>query len=460
MRRFALFFLSIRLPLDYLAIVVAGLAAYSIRFGTLAEWRNAQELIPFERYLFLVFVLSGLWIAAFAAAGLYRSRRLRAVDEYARVFMASSAAIMAVVALIFLQRELFASRFIVLAAWLLSIVFVSIERLIVRVVELVLLSQGFGRRSVAVIGDGASLEALVKAAAEEPGLAMKVVAKFSRFDDRAENELRKIRKNKGLDELIVLNPKVPDLEAKRLLRFVDETQVTLRYGADLFSARRISLEFVSIGGVPLLEIKHTPLDGWGRIFKRSFDIVAGVILLVMFSPIIAFVAIAVWLESGSPIFFRQERVGERGEIFSFIKFRSMRVGAEKEWAKLKRQSARTGPVPKIKDDPRVTRFGRFIRRWSLDELPQLINVIVGDMSLVGPRPHLPEEVARYESEEKKLLEVKPGITGLAQISGRADIAFADEARLDLWYIEHWSPLIDIAILARTPVVVLGRKGAY
>jgi len=459
MRRFALFFLFIRLPLDYFAVAAAGIVAYNLRFGALADWLSAQELIPWNRYVLLVLFLALLWIVAFVGAGLYRSRRLRAVEEYWRVFMASSAAIMAVVILIFLRREFFASRFIVLAAWGLSVAFVVSERLIVRIVELILLSKGYGLRQVAVIGSGPALAALVSATEREAGLAMKVVARFPRFDSRTEAELRRIRR-KGLDELIVLDTDMGDAEAKRILRFVDETQLALRYSADLFAARRVSLEFVSIGGVPLVEIKHTPLEGWGRIYKRVFDIVCAALLAVVLTPLMSVVAVAVWLETGSPVFFRQRRIGEREETFSFVKFRSMFRGAEKEWAKLSKRSERPGPVPKIKNDPRVTKVGRFIRRWSLDELPQLWNVIKGDMSLVGPRPHLPEEVAKYAPEEKKLLEVKPGLTGLAQISGRADIAFADEARLDLWYIEHWSPLLDLAILFRTPIVVLGKKGAY
>lgn len=461
MRRFALFFLFIKLPLDYLAVVAAGFAAYSIRFGTLAEWRSAQALIPFDQFSTLIFALAGLWIVAFAWAGLYRARRSRAVDEFVRIFMAASAAIMAVVILIFLRREFFASRFIVLAAWGLSVVFVIVERIIVRLVELQLLSMNYGKRRTAVVGAGASAEGLALAAEKEPGLAMSVVARFPRFDSRAEAELRRVRQKLGLDELIVTDTKLNDEDAKRLLRFVDETQIALRYSADLFAARRASLEFVTIAGVPLVQIKQTPLEGWGKIYKRGFDIVISFFCQVLLSPLLLAVALAVWFESGQPVIFRQCRIGERGEKFSFLKFRSMKVGAEKDWERVvRRRSERPGPVPKIKNDPRVTRVGRFIRRSSLDEMPQFWNVLTGQMSLVGPRPHLPAEVDEYAPEQKKLLNVKPGLTGLAQISGRAELSFDDEARLDLWYIEHWSPLLDLSILLRTPLAVLGKSGAY
>ncbi|TAL20060.1 sugar transferase [Patescibacteria group bacterium] len=460
MKRFALFFLFIRLPLDFLAVVAAGLSAYFLRFTALADWRPAVQLVPFDRYAVIVFSLAPFWILFFAAAGLYRGRRLRAVDEFWRVLMASAAAIMAVVILIFLRREFFASRFIVLAAWALTFLFVIVERIFIRAAELILLSRGYGRRRAAIIGSGESAAALTEAIRREPGLALEVVTRFPHFDEAAERALRRERSGRGLDELIVVNTALSPEEANRILRFLDETQVSLRYSADLFAARRAGMEFVTIGGVPLLEIKPTPLEGWGSIYKRIFDIVVSFLLLIIFSPVILFSALAVWIETGRPVFFRQRRIGERAASFSFIKFRSMRVGAEKEWQRLRKTSERPGPVPKIKHDPRVTRVGRFLRRWSLDELPQLWNVLTGEISLVGPRPHLPEEVAQYSPDQKKLLIVKPGLTGLAQISGRADLPFADEARLDLSYIEHWSPLLDLAILLRTPLVVLGKKGAY
>ncbi len=462
MPRFALFFLFIRLPLDYCVVVAAALTAYFLRFTTFVDWRPAQQLIPFDRYVLIVCTVAIFWVAAFALAGLYRQRRQRTVDELWRVFMASSAAIMAVVILIFFRREFFASRFIVLAAWGLSVLFVAIERICVRIVELQLLKRGYGHRRVAIVGTGTSATALLRAIQRESGLALRVVATHPRFDERAEVALLKERRGSGLDELIVADASlISPADAERLLRFVDETQVGLRYSADLFAARRTSLAFVSIGGVPLLEIKQTPLDGWGRIYKRSFDVVVSFFLLLICAPLMAAISLCVTLNSSGPVFFIRKRVGERGTLFSFFKFRSMRVGAPESLVERKKLSERPGIVPKLKEDPRwVTPFGRFLRRWSLDELPQFWNVLIGDMSLVGPRPHLPEEVADYTSSQKKLLTVRPGLTGLAQISGRADLGFTDEARLDLWYIEHWSPLLDLAILLRTPLVVFDKKGAY
>lgn len=461
MRKLGLFFLFIRLPLDYLAVVLAGITAYFLRFSTFVDWRPAQQLISFPRYMEIVVWLSFLWIAVFVLSRLYSARRQRIVDEAVRVFMSSSAAIMAVVILIFLQREFFTSRFIVLAAWVLSFTFVMVERFLVRMLELVLLAQGFGRVRAVVIGSGASADAIIQAMKDEPGLALQLVGHYAKFDAKAEAALRRMRLSHGLEEIIVADPSIVDADAERLLSFMDETQVQLRYSADLFATRKVSLAFTNIAGVPLLQIQHTPLEGWGKIYKRVFDIFVSFVLLVVTSPIMLVIAVCIKINSRGPVFFVRERVGEEGKRFKFYKFRSMKFGAPEDLKTRKKLSERAGTIPKIREDSHlITSVGRFIRHYSLDELPQFLNVFLGHMSLIGPRPHLPEEVNTYVSWQKRLLIIKPGLTGLAQISGRANLDFSDEARIDLWYIEHWSPRLDFAILLRTPLVVLTRKGAY
>jgi len=185
------------------------------------------------------------------------------------------------------------------------------------------------------------------------------------------------------------------------------------------------------------------------------------------------ISIIILIETGWPIFYKNERVGADGKKFFVYKFRSMfqkdctgpqfgtagETALKKEAQLIAEKSVKEGPVYKIANDPRVTRFGRFIRRWSIDELPQFWNVFIGNMSLVGPRPHQPREVEKYEKHHKIVLAIKPGITGMAQISGRSDLSFDDEVKLDAFYIENWSLLIDLIILIKTPFVVLSRKGA-
>lgn len=194
--------------------------------------------------------------------------------------------------------------------------------------------------------------------------------------------------------------------------------------------------------------------------KRAFDIVVAALLLLILSPI--FLVIAIWIKIDSPgsVFYASKRVGTRNSVFGLLKFRSMVVNAEKLKEQLLAQNERQdGPMFKMKNDPRVTRSGRFICKWSIDELPQLWNVIRGEVSLVGPRPHEPHEVAQYQKHHKRLLDIKPGVTGMAQVSGRSDLVFEDEVRLDTYYIEHWSLWLDIKIMLQTPRAVLAiRKG--
>jgi len=212
-----------------------------------------------------------------------------------------------------------------------------------------------------------------------------------------------------------------------------------------------------IAAIPILSFIFNPFDEWKLFFKRLIDIVISASLLILSAPLFLVIAIAIKLDSEGPVFYVQERCGLNGRIFPMLKFRSMVVGADKMKEELRLFNEMSGPVFKMKDDPRVTRVGRWLRKTSLDELPQLINVLKGDMSLVGPRPPLPEEVKQYERWQMRRLSVKPGITCIWQISGRNEIDFDEWVRLDLYYIDHWSLSLDLKILIRTiPAVITGR----
>ena len=199
---------------------------------------------------------------------------------------------------------------------------------------------------------------------------------------------------------------------------------------------------------------------WYSMVKRTMDIFISFFGILLSFPLWILIAICITCDSKGPVIFRQVRVGKGGKPFVFYKFRSMQMGAEGMKENLKHLNVAEDPVFKIKDDPRVTRLGRFLRRSTLDELPQLVNVLKGEMSLVGPRPPLPEEVAVYTPLQKKRLDVKPGLTCLWQVSGRSEISFSEWVQLDLYYIQHQSLLLDIKILVRTLPAVLSRRGAY
>jgi exopolysaccharide biosynthesis polyprenyl glycosylphosphotransferase len=215
-----------------------------------------------------------------------------------------------------------------------------------------------------------------------------------------------------------------------------------------------------LGGVTALSLRPARLSGTQVVAKFAFDLLVASTLCLLLSPMLLVIAVAIKVTSPGPVLYRQRRVGLRGRPFTMLKFRTMRRGADRQVAELRQARGVTDVMFKLKDDPRVTAVGRVLRRYSLDELPQLFNVVRGDMSLVGPRPPLPEEVTRYEDWHFDRLEAPPGVTGLWQVSGRSDLPFDDCVRLDIFYIENWSLAYDLYILAKTIPVLLLKRGAY
>jgi len=215
-----------------------------------------------------------------------------------------------------------------------------------------------------------------------------------------------------------------------------------------------------VDGLPMLHVEHPRLDGGARVVKEVVDRAGAVLLLLISAPLL--LAIALWISAGStgPVLFRQVRVGKDGREFVMFKFRTMYLDAEARLAEIRHLNEHDGVLFKIRNDPRVTRAGRWLRRLSLDELPQLYNVVRGEMSLVGPRPPLPEEVATYPDDARRRLAVKPGMTGLWQVSGRSDLPWDEAVRLDLRYVENWSLTLDLVILLRTLTAVCRTSGAY
>jgi exopolysaccharide biosynthesis polyprenyl glycosylphosphotransferase len=473
MKRLELFFLGALVPLDYLALLLAALAAYALRFGPFSRLLETTVTISFPKYIWSAALFAAIFVALFAAAGLYAPRiRRRLAGEAPRIALACSTGIAIVIVSIFFQREYFASRFIVLAAWAFAIIFVFAERSAVRLVRYILARAGLGQANIAMIGRSTSGAAIENAYATQYRWTTRIAAHFVRWDEETRSQLAGMRERGLIDGILLADPSMAREDIVSIQSFCADNHLVFRYVADLLGTECASIETVMLGGVPVIEVKRTPLEGWGAIAKRVLDIIVAALLVVILSPILIIVALLVKLTSKGPVIYKNERVGEHGKPFNTFKFRSMYAelstgagfGGDKalEFEKklIAEQSIKTGPLYKIKNDPRVTSIGRFIRATSLDELPQLFNVLGGSMSLVGPRPHQPREVAKYSSTQKRVLAIKPGMTGLAQISGRSDIPFEEEARLDNYYIEHWSPYLDLIILLKTPFAVFSKKGTY
>lgn len=459
MKRLDLFFAGILVPLDYLALVAAGVLAYRIRVTSIAEFRPLGLLIGFPQYVALVVAVAAAAVLVLALAGLYSTRRRGIGEEMVRIFVASSTAVFLVILFIFFQRSLFSSRFIVVAAWGLAVVAVAFVHLTVRWVQRALFARGVGVKPVVVVGADRTADLIIGHLKARRDFGFVVVERVHSGPELL-SELAGAVHRSGIKELWLADANLPHAEMLKLVEFANDHHLTFRYAADLFEARVTHVHVSTVAGIPVIELRRTPLEGWGRIGKRAADIVGGAFFLVLLSPLLLLTALAVRLDSPGPVLVRLRRVGESGRAFGLFKFRSMIVGADRMKQELLAYNERTGPLFKMRNDPRLTRVGRFIRRFSLDELPQFANVLRGEMSLVGPRPHEPQEVARYARHHRTLLAIKPGVTGLAQVSGRADLDFEDEVRIDTYYIENWSMGLDLTILARTPRVVLSAHAAH
>ena len=265
----------------------------------------------------------------------------------------------------------------------------------------------------------------------------------------------------GADTVAVLA--CPEMDGSRLRELAWELEKT---GTDLFVAPALldvagpRTTIRPVAGLPLLHVDHPELAGAKQAVKSVFDKTCAALALLLLAPLFAVIAISIRLADHGPVFFRQTRIGKDGQGFTFYKFRTMVPGAEQRKSQLGAHNEADGVLFKIRRDPRVTRPGAWLRRWSLDELPQLINVVIGDMSLVGPRPALPEEVACYGGHMRRRLVVKPGLTGLWQVSGRSDLPWEEAERLDLRYVENWSLALDLQILWKTGSAVIRGSGAY
>ncbi len=460
MKKSELAFSAALVPFDYAALVVAGLTAYEIRFQAFSDFRPVVEVLSHQSYLNIILVVAAVWVGIFAMSGLYTIRGMRRVtDEIASIFLACSTGVLLVIVTIFFQREFFASRFVVLAGWVLAFLFVVVERTIVRAVQHAVMSRGIGVHNLVIIGQNQTAADIMGYLNTHPSMGYRVIERSDAVDAALFDKLVGRMQTERIDEVILANPGSSKEDTLKVVDFCNEHHLIFKYTADLFETQASNIDIQTLAGVPIIEIKRTRLDGWGKILKRAVDIVGSTLLLIILSPFLIIVGLIIKLDSQGPVIKSLERVGENGVHFKLFKFRSMVRNAESLKEQLMDKNERDGPLFKMRNDPRITRVGKFLRRTSIDELPQLINVLRGEMSLVGPRPHEPAEVLRYEKHHRKLLSIKPGITGMAQTSGRSDLTFEDEVRLDTYYIENWSLRLDIQILSKTPWVVLTMRSA-
>jgi exopolysaccharide biosynthesis polyprenyl glycosylphosphotransferase len=447
---------------DFAVAVVAAVAAVGVRFGS----------HPNDQYLVLSLALPPVWVITVSVFGGYERRFIGSgSDEFRRVLNAGLSLTGALALISYaVNNEL--SRIYLLVSMQVIVVLDLLVRLVLRKRLHRLRRRGLCMSTVVAVGHESAVRQLINELRREPHHGLAVVAACL-ADGSSLSEVAGVPvvgdvdsaadavRNIGAGTVAVLScPEIDGVKLRTLAWELEKTGTDLCVAPALLDVAGPRTTVRPTAGLTLLHVDHPQLSGPRQVVKDLFDRSVAALALLLLSPVIIGVALAVKLSDRGPAFFTQTRVGKEGRPFKIYKFRTMVVDAEARLAELRAQNEHDGVLFKMKKDPRITALGGPLRKWSLDELPQLFNVLSGDMSLVGPRPALPDEAARYADHVRRRLVVKPGITGLWQVSGRSDLSWDESVRLDLRYVENWSIALDLQIMWKTLAVILGGSGAY
>jgi exopolysaccharide biosynthesis polyprenyl glycosylphosphotransferase len=493
------------IPAVKAALVVADLTLAALSFMAAFYLREGEDIFArsadgalkwsaeFAPYGALFPFILAIRLVTLYYRDLYRLRgEFSFVEDGVRVFKATATGSLLIVAVTFLYRGGFEyrafsyARGVFVLDFFLALVAFGLLRLLVRA------GQTFARRRdinlipTLVVGRGAEAALCIKEMRERPSLGYRVigVVENGALDETVPREFEgvpvvsdlqglpdAIRESRA-NEVIITDPKVSgDALFEVMMQVGRRRGVEFRIAPSLFNCLPRKTEIDQIGALPMIRLFREPLSNWARIIKRASDILIASVAIILLAPLWLIIALVIKLDSRGPVFYKQERVGMDGRIFLFYKFRTMRVDSTDAAHREYQQRYIAGqaeamlvegerPAYKLVADARITRVGRWLRRLSLDELPQLLNIMRGDMSVVGPRPPIPYEVEAYQLWHRKRLDMKPGLTGLWQVSGRNRLPFDEMVRLDLFYIENWSLLLDLKIILRTLPVMLRGDDAY
>jgi exopolysaccharide biosynthesis polyprenyl glycosylphosphotransferase len=452
------------LALDFGGLIAALVVALMVK-SVLREhdWAWRESLEEARRTIAFAYLVT---ILLFARSGLYAERAQR--PGLARIV--SSLFQVTIVSLVFavVNDQQYSSYYIFYGTFVFAVAILGITRWGYESVTGALLRAAGYRRRAVLVGSGRHIEDVAHALTDEVHAPVEMVG-FISLTPRPDNGLRSLGRIEDvgrvldvyrIQEVIIADPDFPQEQAVELVDTCHQRGVTVRVAPSTMEILVQRAEFVPGSSVPLFELRPPVFDGFDFFLKRSFDIVVSALLLLVLSPLLALIALGVRLSSRGPIIYRSFRPGIGGEPFACLKFRTMFTDADERQKDLESLNEVSGAIFKIRLDPRVTRVGRVLRRYSLDELPQLINVLRGQMSLVGPRPLPQRDFDMLDEWHKKRYLVLPGLTGLWQISGRSELDFDDLVRLDFLYLERWSVGLDLAILLKTIPAVISRRGAF
>jgi exopolysaccharide biosynthesis polyprenyl glycosylphosphotransferase len=468
-KKIDLFYTLLHVPVDALAIIFAFMVSYWLR----GEGGEIYRL-PFEDYMPIVYASVPLWLVIFVLQGMYTRRylfgTLQNMAHLAVSVLAGWASF--VVYLVFLRNEqtLVFPRLMLIYIPIFGFLFIFVGRLLLRLIQTIGRSFGLGKRRVMILGKGQLAESLEADLLErrDPGVNF-----IKRVDSAEVTELVGDLKKYKIDDLILADNTLGDAQILEYFSTAQNNGVVCHLVPNLFEVQASNVLFSNFAGMPMLTFRQTPLDGWGRIVKRLIDIIASLAALVLLSPVFLLIAAIIKITDPGPVVYGHKRLGRGGRPFKMFKFRTMQQKycagpgfSGKSELEIFREMGRDDLIEefkrdhKVKDDPRISTIGKILRKTSLDELPQFFNILKGDLSLVGPRPIVEAELPKYGRWGSYLLSIKPGATGLWQVSGRNDVSYEERVRLDAHYVQNWSLWQDFVIVIKTFLTVIIGKTGY
>jgi len=467
LRRFSVNFAVFSMLLDGISVVLCLLFSASIRPSMSAlSFVKTVDSVSVPAQLLVFFPI--IWVVIFSALSIYDGRKfLRAADELAALTLSTFIASISTAGILYFSfREVSRATFIVfvMSMFLTSLLWRVLARIYFRTRPK---TSAISRRLL-VVGVGPLGQSVGKQI--QTALSDKLIL-VGFLDDGygGQTDVSPLGKIEGLKTLIgehqvtdivIALPYSAYHKMSEIVLYLEDIPVGVWVALGFFDLALYRTDIEDFAGIPMLDLRASAIDDYQRMIKRAFDLFFGFLALTLALPLLALSALMVFLEDGAPVLFRQKRVGENGRLFEMLKFRTMVKNAEQLQGQVERRDVNGNLIHKTKDDPRVTRVGRLLRRFSLDELPQLFNILAGTMSLVGPRPEMPYLVEKYQPWQRKRFAIPPGLTGWWQVSGRSDKPMHLHTEDDLYYIQNYSIWMDIQILVRTAWVVIFGKGAY
>lgn len=459
---------------DTLLILLAFAGAYTMRYvWQLGRTVDPANQVGIQAYLTFACLLVIVCLLSFRFSHVYPYKVGRSVvEETYTIGTATTLAVVVLSGINLVYQPLSYSRLLFLYTALLIIGFLGLSRLLIVGGRLHLRHYGIGVKRVLLVGAGDLGRMVMRTVMARPELGYQVVGFLDDNVAKGQTDIgpfkalgplencNEVLDQYAIDNVIICLPWQSHRMIQRLLRTCEHHQIRAQIVPDFFQFTRQQLQVDELNGIPLLGTRDLSIQGWNLVLKRAADLLITTVAGVLMLPVTALIAVAIRLDSVGPVIYEQTRIGKNGKPFTCYKFRSMVTHADELRDTLAELNEATGPLFKVRNDPRQTRVGRFLRRYSLDELPQLYNVLRGEMSLIGPRPNLPYEVEQYQEWHKKRLSVSPGLTGLWQVSGRSDLTFDEMVLLDIYYVENWSLALDLHILLRSIPAVLKGRGAY